>query len=395
MSKQVERLERVLCAWEDLWFLLNIINRILIKKGEKPICAKERAMINYPKFRKFLLSLGKNLADNQGKVDAFCFNEPRDIPPELNFLASFAVPMASWCLHSRRVFRLKADLLALLKATSLDGILWKDVHFPFLSFALSLESPIVWRGDQFDFILVSSLIAKSYNKVLRPRVEFRIFAKECDQYQPLTEANRENIFQRIKQKQWERVEKKVLRYLKETWHIFGTFFSVDFSRANELVTESAKRVYRENKERLGEDSLLDEEIIELWDSVLRIVVGLCLYLKTLPSKSSNISDWRRASAGPLAPLRPKVVTDQAEICTVSSCFKLSREEKIVLGIEGNKKERARYELRCHFRQGHWRRRPGLGKDSAAEKTVWVRPTIVRRDRLTKDVLPGGSESIIE
>lgn len=56
-------------------------------------------------------------------------------------------------------------------------------------------------------------------------------------------------------------------------------------------------------------------------------------------------------------------------------------------------QRSYHELCAHFRRGHWRRPPGQGDDPTASKTVWVRPTLVRRDRLPEGALPGGSESI--
>jgi hypothetical protein len=54
---------------------------------------------------------------------------------------------------------------------------------------------------------------------------------------------------------------------------------------------------------------------------------------------------------------------------------------------------AKYEMRTHWRQGYWSRKPGEGHDPNAEKSVWHRPTLVRKDRLPQDFgLPGGTAS---
>ena len=138
----------------------------------------------------------------------------------------------------------------------------------------------------------------------------------------------------------------------------------------------------------NEDARCDRATI---DTLLRVVVGLVLYLKTLPADSRHVSP-------PTQPFRSglpdrKVITNRWEVCNVTSVIPLTREERVFYGIEGNleQQRQAKRELSCHFREGHWRRPPGKGDDPTAPRTVHVRPCIVRRDRLPKDGgLPAGA-----
>lgn len=387
----VDRLEKVLRAWEDYWFLLNVVNKIQAQRRDKPVCPKEKAMVNYGSFRKFLLGLRKD----KKEIDVNRFQEPNHESVRGQFLTSLASEMVGWCKDSRRVFHLTQELQILLDATSLDKVCWKDVRAPFSSFAVALERPIIdCEGDLFDFILVHAGLARAQNKIVHGRIWFRFFNKKCDNYTPLTQPNRQNILNRIQKGQWLHVEKLTIRFLDRIdKNIIGSHFSIAMDCGEELVTATAERVFKRanNEDRENFQGSLDGAL-PLWDSMIRIVIGMCLYLKTLPPKNPHVSKWKKTPR--IGIPDPKAITNEAEICTVSSYYKLTTEEIEVLGLDKEEKQRAHYEVRCHFREGYWRRPPGRGHDPTAEKTVWVRPTIVRRDRLQENQLPGGTKKIM-
>lgn len=85
------------------------------------------------------------------------------------------------------------------------------------------------------------------------------------------------------------------------------------------------------------------------------------------------------------------MTNDADVCTVSSIYRLTPEERKLIGDHAVSR-RGTVELCAHFRRGHWRRPPGKGDDPTAEKTVWVRPTLVCRDRLAAGSMPGGNRT---
>jgi hypothetical protein len=76
---------------------------------------------------------------------------------------------------------------------------------------------------------------------------------------------------------------------------------------------------------------------------------------------------------------------------VTSIYKFSPEEQAFLRRRATMSAREYHELQFHFREGHWRRPQGLGHDPFAEKTVHVRPTVVRPDKRVPGTLAGGAE----
>ena len=112
----------------------------------------------------------------------------------------------------------------------------------------------------------------------------------------------------------------------------------------------------------------------------------------LPVHSPHKSEWEPLSRKAQQDL--SLVTREAEVCTISSCHKLTAKERAALGIDMKVGSVGGHEVRAHFRRGHWRRLPGYGDQPDAPKLVWVRPTLVRRDRLPRGALPGGAETIL-
>lgn len=394
-STTAGRLETVLRGWEDFWYLAGITDRILESNRQEPIHVKERALIHWSKLRKTVLQTMKKESTSLdvtqfmvARLDRKKFDEEAQVALETALLPTMGPAIIGWCLHSRRIYHVSADLLALLQATSLERVKWEDVTLPFSSFAISLGKPIVDSdGDAFDYILVSSLQDKNSESTY---IDFRFFAAECDHYIPLTEANRRNIEQRIKRGERTHVYKLVNRFLTKTERVFGSRFEITAESREESVTTTAERVYADCKTGPVK---FDSDPRYVWDNMVRIVVGLCLYMKTLPSPSPHRSEWRKAPRSEIAD--PRSITSEAEICTVTSCYVLNRTEKVLLGLEGDEHERKQYELTCHFREGHWRRAPGTGHDPTAPKIVHVRPTIVRRDKLQEGQLPAGTTAVLD
>ncbi len=137
--------------------------------------------------------------------------------------------------------------------------------------------------------------------------------------------------------------------------------------------------------------VINENITEKYPEMriaLRLAVGLSLYLKSLPRSSSHVSKWHPIRLP--RTMSTQSITAEAEVCDVTSIYKFTADEQRTLDAikKGNRPHG--FEIRTHFREGHWRRAPGTGSDPTAPKTVHVRPTLVRRDLLSEGELPSGA-----
>ena len=87
------------------------------------------------------------------------------------------------------------------------------------------------------------------------------------------------------------------------------------------------------------------------------------------------------------------IADASLVAMVGSEIVMSPEElrhfREHLGLPKSERE-----VSAHFRTGFFRRPRGQGKNPDAVKSEWVRPTIVRRDRLEEGALPVGATTVL-
>ena len=401
MAGTVERLEQVLCNWEDKWFVLNTIAQIL---ANEPNLTCDRfdipmvgPVVNFYRFRKYLREFmaAKNMKEfDEERFIGWRYLGLGQILKDFNYsLLTFPKAIASWTLHSRRAFHLSADLQVLLNSTILDGIYWRDVSFPFRSFAVCLEIPIVdHRGCKFDCVLVGEEPDHKRDNL----ISFRLFDAKFGEPRAVSLKVRENITKTLQQKRWAHANEllqEVVRVanLKEMLRL-ATFF-LDDNVKDAPVTSNVCKIDYDGRPLEHQERRAPEESIH-FDAAVRIVVGLCLYLQTLPPGSSAKSEWKKHDrVGKKHD--PRAITNDAQVCTVSCTHKLTAEERKATGSDEQMRKKSLYELCAHFRRGHWRRPPGQGHIPDAPRIVWVRPTLVRRDRLAEGQLPGGAEAILK
>jgi len=381
MSHQLQTLENCLRSWEDYWFIYNIGNVALRESGQKPFMKSTHAAKNYRRFRDFLLTLKKSedlLALSQFGLPEFDDDQFRKIP---KWYSSFPTSIARWCCHSRRVFSLNKDLVHLLQLTNLGGVTWGQVNFPFWSFAMTLDTPVVdAKGIAYDFLIFSiqeNQKGKTANGIL--------FPEKCKRLSLLTKSRRRDMSSLLRNKRWAEAYSQFTKSIG-SWSSPGFHtFSFDVGDSSDGGETSIEDGFFEAKEFAKVQYPENVDAFDFDEKILRLVIGLCLYKKSVAAKNpSPISGWnpqlRSGKKDSLA------ITKGAEICTVASIYKLTDDEREV--VDSGKSSS---EMSCHFREGHWRRPPGLGSDPTAEKTVWVRPALVRRDRLPESGLPGGSQ----
>jgi len=315
----------------------------------------------------------------------------------------FIWELAAWRRNSGRIYRINREVQAVLRCTSLKGVVWEDViendiRLPSQSFGIELEEPVVGAdGHQTHFLLVNhwpekieeSPIHLGFSGQRGTVLSIRAFGQfgnareRHSSYQPISEAGREEVGALISSRQFP----KALRKLGELWgSIPGPLlWSVVLPVRADLEVTNTGGIFRDLEH--PEAYIIGERA----EVMARIIAGLALYLKSLPVGSPHLSP-------PAKPLRSglpdrKIITSGWEVCNVTSTIAMTRQERIFFGIEGTPEEQrqARYELCCHFREAHWRRRRGEGHIAHASKCVHVGWAFVRRDRLPGNGgLPGVS-----
>ncbi len=83
------------------------------------------------------------------------FSDPRftindGSPTKKSVEGYIPLELAAWTARSRRVFHLTDRVAGLIQDTSFTNVCWKDVQFPFESFAVTFETPIRY-GEHWDF----------------------------------------------------------------------------------------------------------------------------------------------------------------------------------------------------------------------------------------------------
>jgi hypothetical protein len=302
-------------------------------------------------------------------------------------MPAHSVPWFLWAWNrtSRRVYQISRELQLLLSVTSLEDVTWGDIHFPFPCFGIALVDPIAdeGTGNAYDFIMPS--IAQN-QKTGFGEYNFLLFPQSLDRYQYITSEEKLLVDKAFRKKKLE----TVIRHLDKFTSRGGINLAQITYTAKGSVDKTIEDVQRisAHSDYPGDSN----QGITLFQKMSRIIFGLCLYLKSLPpghvalQEEAKPKKKRSERAGSVD---SSCITDMAELWTVSSNHKLSNEEREVL--ENCRTGASGYEVRAHFRCGYWRRPPGLGQDPTAQKTVWVRPTLVRRDRVLAGSVPGGSQ----
>lgn len=394
MLALVHAMEISLRTWEDACLQKRLNYQLQRKWDIKPAYDCTGPFEHFEKFRKHLLR-------PEGAFDESRFIE--SCAPEVAQLrANVTLPLEifQWARNSRRVFHVTAEVSELLRRTSVEGLKWKEIHFPFDSFAMTLEKPLVDDvGRVFTGIHFTMCLWRGKKTFLR-----RLWPRELEAYQALSAVQRQRLKDLLETNP-KKLSDEVFRLNKLVARIPSMLAAyiveeVDDATIEETATDLRVAPMRGNCLRTAADGTreviyedLDEgHILEksFMLNVDRLAIGLAMYLQTLPSRSPHQSEWRPTPRMSL--VDGKAITDEAQICTVSCSHRLTREERVYLGIEGERQERTACELRAHFRRGHWRRPPGYGHLPEAPKIVWVRPTLVRRDRVAPGSLPGGSET---
>jgi len=296
------------------------------------------------------------------------------------------IAMEAWNRCSRRVYQVPNDLRALLKATSLGRVQWDDVLLPFNAFAVILDEPLVDNlGCSYDCFI----IAKSKFYSGKPSLVLMFYSTALARNKPISNRDREKVKWAVRKGRWKKIEQVAKRGIRDAaaptaHHLIPE--EVLKQGSIEQALQTAPDDYH-----LPKGGATDNHDWGLTSQALRLVCGLSVCLQMLPTKSGSKPKGDDQPKAP--PLNTGLITDGADICTVSVTHVLGscKEQR---GTQGQRDGIQRRKS-THFRTGFWRKPPGTASDPNQKKTVKVPSTIVNLHLLPEGAIPHGSENVVK
>ncbi len=392
-AKNIKRLSQALRLWEDVCFLTQKHVEVLAKNHSAEVNPKYKAgaVYHFNEFRSYVL---KNAITNHFDSQRFIDDE-KDQGYLIGETWSVPANLFSWNKYSRKVFHLTANLQTLLSATSLDGICWNEIKWPFKSFALTLEEPIEDPALKlkFDCILVSEIggIEKTPQGEI---MNFLLLSTKLDEYQPL---DREKIEKLSTPRKWN--QNKIEKKLKNMTHGYISSFFVTTKGEFGINTDPISKPFAESwKEERGKientedpDPYRDYSSI---DKIKHLIPSICLFLETLPPKKTIRQEEEEQTDRFVLDIGfpdPTAVNKEENIFTIACENTLSRESQLL--ISEIKNSRIYREKKVHWRRGHWRRL-GLNENGSYIKKIWIRPAFINAHRLPEKTLPSGGKTVL-
>jgi hypothetical protein len=387
MGKAIQLLDNALRAWEDLQLINEAYLRYRTHMGER----KSQDLL--PPF-KYWRQLRKQLlmASTQGfDFTRFCHLED---PSEGDFLYAGTecffneVPLqvASWITSPRRVFTLSEDMVQRFISADYSNYNWSDLLWPFDSFFINLEKPLVFETKKenggnasLGGALVTSIsqICPNYPRVEEDGFEIGYFftAENGNEYPTgiLSESDHRWLSQHLLNRQW----RKVGKHLSNATQIL---FSPD----------------QDPQVRKFPAGGIDPQVLKKGAKVKEaesicasIIAGLCLYLEALPSGIVESYGWGQASPKARRDVR-KIITDEEQVCCVEDFHVISPSTMSL--FPETLRQGPVYTVTPHWRRAHYRRARGQGKNPNAPRNVYVGPTLIHKEQVPEGALPGGSVS---
>ncbi|HVA00351.1 MAG TPA: hypothetical protein VMV34_01725 [Terriglobia bacterium] len=157
------------------------------------------------------------------------------------------------------------------------------------------------------------------------------------------------------------------------------------SRAEELAAKHGKRLKSLPREQTAQGQAVRENLqgLPVFGDVLRLIVNCLCYLSS-PSREvaarypdSELTKVIVAGSTPLDRARARNRAVREGYTLVNFCGD-SLEREADSGVTGR-------ELSAHWRRGHWRNQ-AVGSGRSGHKLMWIRPTLVRKDKAEDGVV---------
>ncbi|MFA5128144.1 MAG: hypothetical protein WC457_04065 [Patescibacteria group bacterium] len=388
MSKEtVKRIEQAFNFYEES----SLMSFGGFKSATIEIPALSKAVSAFevaPEFRTYLArSFGTPL-----DIKKFVIGATEQAKPlsKLSFCEHFPMAMHAWVNSSRRVYRLSDSIRDYFDEVSLAGVGWLDINWPFNSFAVQFDTPINFEehSSSIDCVIIYRASYEGVSYICCLAMDSGL--GNLTFYSP---EKREKMLWAIKKNHWHKYHRLMSQNayavspfaypLIPMWMPEDKFKCLRGDVSNEMFQrESAHPDFGSVVHGVeNRDEILQKDYVYFL-SIYRLVVALCLYLQTKPSREST--DVPRPKNDEID---PDHLTYGSDVLVVSTGQGLSETVSESDGKTGRT-------LPAHFRSGYYRRPFGMGKDPNCPKTVWVKPTIVNRSQLPVGKIPGGVEQVL-
>lgn len=319
---------------------------------------------------------------------------------QLNFYENFPRELFQWNRTSRRVFHLPHSLEVMLASAEFPDMVWGDILWPFDSFIITVEKPIVVRHpggiDQvFDTIMVTK-----GNTVTGERINLRWIQTlpTGDKKLGLNVSEVERFRNLLKKG---RISDALMLWEKRIKEIRTLYPLMIGSQVTELeIRGSSEKLITEAHElfdHLGGirnaygNRLYDQSTQSFYEALsvsLRLTVGLMLYLETISKESAEWQSVERKKAGVMSGGSPSIITQPENICFIVGKGRIDPSE--VTADTGRRCDKGF--VRPHWRRAHYRRSPGSALD--APKTHRIPPVLVRADLVPLYGIIGGTSTVL-
>lgn len=320
-------------------------------------------------------------------------------------LEDLPLDLYMWVRQSRRIFAVSPDLQRFTVAGNYGHLKWDNVLFPFPSFLVELETPIVEGGVKesalFDAFLVTWLPLPDTNDGPNRQLKIRLFhRKKSDRKGILTQPERNTLQRDLDRRNWVRLakegQKTLSKSLSDAEVTQGSLHLGIYERALHGLDicvepkEILEAMHVLQRALPGKVSFANEKVAtesthwRHYSEAAKIAIGLSLYLVHM-STNSEPAEWKQPKHSRPGPLN--AITDGTYICEVvgKGIF-----DPTIFHPEGGGKLRSGFEMPPHFRRAHKRRPAGSAPN--APKTIEVPSTFIHKDRMPPSGVAGGTRT---
>ncbi len=315
------------------------------------------------------------------------FDAARYIPktsPDKEVLQLIPALITIWVAHSKRIYRLSPEMQKQFSRIGFGNIRLSDILMPLNSFAVQLGTTLVDEaGYQCNLVLTTNLLRPSDSGEVRPTINVLGLPQSTIRYSGLNPRDRDVLLSKIRKHGIHKgpdAQRLANQYAAMSKHISHV--------GNVSLPYEDDQLIEDYFKQLRGKGLNDTDLVQA-----RIIFNLCLYLQSLPPSAEQEEGvtWNTETVS-MAPGSSPVITARTEVCDIIGHHILT---SMIVEEKAKKSEQSHptgYEVAPHWRRAHLRRPPGKGHIPDAERTVKVRHTLVRADRIPEVGVIKGSET---
>lgn len=392
----IDGLETALRYWEDYWFISKMVAISGGMHHRDPSVAQSLLSgpeLHFHEFRNLLLHIHEGPVDI-GRFIPFKAAEDN----RMSILESFPMTLCYWTALSRRVFHISSEIHERLQGLDLRDLRWKDLLWPFRSFAITLDKPILgWKENPCDCIILSSYSLQLEDGATRI-IEFRLLNKEGGGYIPLSNLEKEAVERLVKRKQENTFMAHCIKFEeRQKRNPFNTLFGISLDDLADVpLLETSNGPLQKTLFRLS--NATNETTTRIAGEVAKMVASLCVFFSVLPPKEvENLSEWRKL--GTRRPRGIRAITSESNVLEIGQVQKISelshaarRKATPETQFSDDQLEMVFSEKSPHHRMAHFRRPPGSAPN--APRTIKVKEAFIHKEKLPPGSLPLGNQTTL-